>query len=157
MEDMIAAYLQQVQDAFEREDPNIHTKALENRRIAVLKDCFRAMIEADEAALSQIIHPDCEMNTMYSPPIPFFGYFQGRDAVVREVMRNMSRIELRGSELLRVIAQGDVLLVSAREQGVIVETGEYYDVCWMQMMTFDGDQLRRIDQLSGNAVPNLAA
>jgi hypothetical protein len=79
--------------------------------------------------------------------IPFTGRWSGRDAVAEAVRSNFSRIDEQSPEILSVVAQGDMVVITGRETGRVVATGKKYDIHWVQHFTVRNGKVTRFWEL----------
>ena len=68
--------------------------------------------------------------------LPFAGSWKGREEVLKAIAHNFSLVEEQRPEVETVVAQGDTIVVFARERGRFEATGREYEIRWAQCFTF---------------------
>lgn len=155
MDPVIARFIDRLHDAFHDGDEGAAHKALEQANVAKLQEQYRAVVRGDLAGFAALLSDDIDMEFMGEGNLPFAGRWQGREAVVAAVKKNFSLLEAQQPEIEAVVAQGDTVVVLARETGRVKATGRCYEVRWIQWHQFregllcrfremvDGDSLQR--------------
>lgn len=69
---------------------------------------------------------DVSFELAAAPRFPFVRRAEGVDAVIEAIAHNFATVAGQMPEPLAVVAQGDSVMVMARETGRMVETGERY-------------------------------
>lgn len=80
--------------------------------------------------------PDVSFELAAAPRFPFVRRSEGVDAVIEAIAHNFSTVAEQMPEPLAVVAQGDTVMVMARETGRLVETGERYALLLAHQFTF---------------------
>jgi ketosteroid isomerase-like protein len=80
--------------------------------------------------------PDVSLELAAAPRFPFVRRAEGVDAVIEAIAHNFSTVAGQMPEPLAVVAQGDTVMVMARETGRLVETGERYALLLAHQFTF---------------------
>lgn len=88
--------------------------------------------------------------------MPISGRVQGRQAAAEAVRRNFGYFDEQQPTILDVVAQGDAVVVTGREQGRYRPTGRAYDVHWVQLFTFRQGKLKQFREIVDSA-PLVAA
>jgi ketosteroid isomerase-like protein len=144
--------LQSVVDAFHRGDPDVQRKDAERANVMRLADeMYAAYLRADLDAILAGMTDDVEWQVVGPPAIPFAGSVQGREAVRQLLSKGFETLEEQRPEVLDVIAQGDTVMVLARETGRFKPTGKTYDLHWVQVFTFRGDKLAKFREYADTA------
>ena len=159
----IHQFVDDLRAAFEAGDELVAHKAVEEACVALVQDQYRALARGDFAAFLDTLADDIELENVGPPALPFVGRWQGRDQVAEAVQRNFSLIEDQRPEVLSLVAQGDTVVVVARERGRVRSTGQEYDMHWVQMLTYRERRLVKFRQvfdsgsilhaLTGSATP----
>src|SRR5262249_51773936 len=93
---------------------------------------------------------DVELEILGPSSVPFLGRWQGRAQVGAAIRDNFAQLEAQHPHVQLVIAQGDTVVVVGQEQGRYKATGKDYDLPWVQLITFQGDNISRIREFVGN-------
>jgi uncharacterized protein len=134
--------LQSVVDAFHRGDPDVHRKQAEQANVRLLADeLYAAYLSGDLEALLAGLAEDVDWQVVGPPSIPFVGAARGREAVRQLLLKGFEALEDQEPEVLDVAAQGDTVIVLAREKGRFKATGRTYEVHWVQVFTFRDGQV----------------
>lgn len=80
--------------------------------------------------------PDVSFELAAAPRFPFVRRAEGVDAVIEAIAHNFATVAGQMPEPLAVVAQGDTVMVMARETGRLVETGERYALLLAHQFTF---------------------
>ena len=125
-------------------DPGATGKAAENHRVALLQNVFRAIAGGDLGAFREAMTPDAEMEILGHPCLPMCGRWVGRDEVLAAAAANFALLENQMPEIDSVVAQGDMVVIFARETGRFKPTGKDYSLRYVQLFVFDGDRISRM-------------
>jgi ketosteroid isomerase-like protein len=68
--------------------------------------------------------------------------------VLEAARNNFQLLEDQKPEIQTVVAQGDTVVVMAREKGRFAATGKEYESYWVQLFTFKGGKVIRIKELA---------
>jgi len=152
----IRDFIKDLGPAFEAGDRTVANKQEEAANVRSVQGQYEAIIRGDFAAFAGTLAEDVEMEIVGPPSVPFVGRWHGREEVVAAVQRNFSWLEDQQPEVQSVVAQGDTVVVVARERGRFRATGDTYDMHWVQVFTFADGKLVRFRQVFDSA-PLLAA
>lgn len=130
--------------AFQEGDPLVRDKAAEARNVQRLEAFYRAIVRGDLSAALDLTTDDITLEILGPATVPFVGRWQGRAEVQQALIRNFSLLEDQKPEMVTVTAQGDSVIVIARERGRYRPTGKAYDISWTQQFQFQGDRLASI-------------
>jgi ketosteroid isomerase-like protein len=148
MDPVLSSFIDRLRDAFHHGDPGAAGKAAESNNVARLQDQYRALAKADIPAFAALLSDDIEMEILGANELPFVRRARGRDAVLDAVARNFALVEQQQPEVEQVVAQGDTVVVVARERGRVKATGRDYDIRWVQMLTFRDGLLCRFREMA---------
>ena len=85
--------------------------------------------------------PDVSFELAAGPRFPFIRHAEGVDAVIEAIAYNFSTVAEQMPQPLAVVAQGDTVMVMAREAGRLVESGERYELLLAHQFTFRDGRL----------------
>ncbi|WP_254053831.1 nuclear transport factor 2 family protein [Singulisphaera sp. GP187] len=140
-------FIEKLPQAFREGDSHVTAKDVEADNVQLLQAIYHAVIQGDLAAFADLLAEDVDLEILGPLTIPFLGSWQGRQQVTEAVRNNFATVEDQSPELQSVIAQGNTVVASGRERGRYKETGQAYDVQWVQFHTFSNGKLVRIRQL----------
>lgn len=80
--------------------------------------------------------PDVSFELATAPRFPFVRRAEGVEAVIEAIAYNFSTVTEQMPQPLAVVAQGDTVMVMARETGRLVESGEPYELLLAHQFTF---------------------
>lgn len=134
--------------AFRDGDGNIDSKREEAENVSRVEQIIQLIVRGDFAALEGLFADDVVLDIIGSADNPIAGKWQGRQQVIDATRRNFSLLEDQKPEIESVVAQGNTVVVVAREQGRFVATGQSYDFHWVQLYTFKEGKLIRFRELA---------
>lgn len=145
--DIVQQLSQGLQVAFRRGDPSVDAKTIERDHVSLLEQQYRAIGEGRFATtFYDSLAEDVELEILGPPDCPFLGHWTGRDQVYAAVERNFGLIETQLPLIESVVAQGDTVVVIGRETGRYREPAAEYRVAWVQVMTFAGGRIQRLQE-----------
>lgn len=92
-------------------------KQAEARSVGLLREQYQALSRGDLDAAVAMFHQDVELEITGPPAIPSLGRWRGRPAVKEAILRNFAMLDSQAPEVHSVVAQGDLVVVVAHEQG----------------------------------------
>jgi len=126
-------------DLFAQRDANAAAKSVEAAHVACLQTIFTALAHGDFDAAFSHLTPDTTYVIYAGGRIPFQMAGQGR-AVVQEGMRtNFGAVAFERIDIDTLVAQGDVVVIVARQRGRWRESGVAFDERVMLEYVFAGD------------------
>ena len=137
--------------AFHDGDPHVAHKQVEGENVRALADQYRALGAGDVAAAAATFADDVVLEIIGPRGAPFVGRWEGRDRVVEALGVNFSQVADMMPEVHTVTAQGDTVVVVARERGRYLPTGRWYDVHWVQVFRFRDGRLAHVREIIDNA------
>jgi ketosteroid isomerase-like protein len=137
--------------AFKECDINVDSKLEEAQNVQHVVDIIRLLVGKDFSALSEVFADDVALDIIGSPVNPMAGQTKGRQQVIEVTRRNFSLLEDQRVQIESVVAQGETVVVVAREQGRFAETGGDYDFHWVQVYTFKDGKLIYIREIADSA------
>ena len=127
--------------AFEARDPQHGGREQERRNVAIISDMFREIAAGRFDQVHRYLAPDVTFEIVAPPSVPWVRRAEGADAVAAAVAENFRRTLDQRPEPLALVAQGDTVMVMARETGRWAEDGQPYRVMFAHQFTFDRDRL----------------
>jgi ketosteroid isomerase-like protein len=138
-------FIDRLHEAYLEGDPTAEAvKPAEADNVRRLQDVYRALAAGDAAAFAGLLAEDVELDIHGPPQVPFIGHWVGRPQVVAAVRRNFAMLEDQQPEVTTVVAQGDSVVVVARERGRVKATGRDYDLHVVQLFTFRAGTVARV-------------
>src|SRR3954447_16933339 len=148
MNPVVAHFIERLDHAFQEGDPRATEKTTEKDNVKLLQEQYRAVVRGDVAAFAAALADDIELDIFGGPDLPFAGSWKGREEVLKAVARNFSLLEDQRPEVESVVAQGDTVVVFARERGRFKATGREYEIRWAQWFTFRDGLVSRVRELA---------
>jgi ketosteroid isomerase-like protein len=133
--------------AFAAGDPHIEQKQLEAQHVHSVQLLYHAIARGAFAEMLQLTTDDFVLEILGPPHAQLVGRWQGRDEVLAALLRNFSHFDEQTPHIDAVVAQGDTVVVIAREDGKLKANGKPYDVHWVQTFTFVGDRVAKVKQI----------
>ena len=152
----VNAFIDDLHRAFHEDDANAAAKNAEAANVRRLQEQYRALARGDFPAFLDHFADDIKMEIIGPDDVPFVGEWSGRQQVAEAVRRNFAMVEDQKPEILSLVAQGDLLVVIARERGRFRATGRAYDVHFVQVFTFRDGKVRHFREIF-DSVPLLDA
>lgn len=147
----IARFLACLRPSFEEGDDTVGNKAVESACVEVLERQYQAIARGDFDGFLDTLDEEIDLEISGPSTIPFVGRWRGRQEVVEAVRQNFGYVEDQRPEIKKVVAQGDTVVVSARERGRFRPTGRTYDIHWVQFFTIKNGRITRIFQVFDSA------
>jgi ketosteroid isomerase-like protein len=149
----IIDFIDRIALAFREGDPEVHSKRAEAQNIQLLQEQYRAIARGDFGAALDLLAEDVEFEITGPPAVPFLGRWRGRAEVGEAIGRNFAMVEDQEPEVHAVVAQGDTVIVVARERGRVRASGRPYELHWVQLFTYrDGKAVRIREIVDGYAM-----
>lgn len=133
---------------FQEGDTNVSSKSEEASNVSKVEQLYRIIAREDFPALGELLADDVIFEIIGSSANPLVGYTQGRQQVIDAARRNFALLDDQRPQIESVVAQGDTVVVIARESGRFVPTGRAYEFHWVQVYTFREGKLIRIRELA---------
>jgi ketosteroid isomerase-like protein len=144
---IVAQFIDRLASAFEEDDAGAAVKAAESTNVWRVQESYRAIARGDFAGFLDMLTEDVEMEFVGSPRVPFAGRWRGRDEAARAVQENFAQVEEQRPEILSVVAQGDLVVIVARERGRFRKSGRAYETHWVQIFTIREGKIARFRQI----------
>jgi ketosteroid isomerase-like protein len=153
----VTNFLDRLQPAFEEGDGEVHNKRAESDNVKRLQEQYQGLARGDFAPVLALLADDVEMEMLGPAGVPMTGRWCGKEQVAQAIARNFSLVKDQNAELLSVVAQGDSVVLFARETGRYRATGKSYDIHWVQLYTFRDGRVARFRGLFDTAAMLQAA
>ena len=127
--------------AFVAGDPDSAGKTQEQASVECLGRMVAAIAAGRFEELRGWLDPDVTFEIAGPTGLSWVGRAQGADAVAAAIAANFRTVRDQRTEPLALVAQGDTVMVMARESGRWVETGEPYEMVLAQQFTFRDGRL----------------
>jgi ketosteroid isomerase-like protein len=137
----LSNFLDRFPHAFQEGDPLATQKQMEAANVRRLQELYQGIARGDFQSFNDALAEDSELEIVGGLGIPFNGRWRGRDAVVQAARENFSQIEDARPVILSIVAQGDDVVLSCREQGRFRSTKQPYDVHWVLHVKFRDGQI----------------
>ena len=141
------SFFEQVSRAFRAHDPDVDAKHRESEHVRTIQLIYHAIARGAFDESLPLMTDDMTLEICGPDSIPFCGKWHGKHAVLAAMRDNFGRFENQRPRIQSVVAQGDIVIVTAHEQGTVRATGEPYDVHWMQEFTFANGKVRGVREL----------
>lgn len=146
--DGLSRFQSMLAGAFRSDDPLLTSRMLERENMQALEHVYQCLAAADYDAISAALTDDVELEIIGPAVVPFIGKWTGIAEVLQAIRQNFSYVKNQRPEIINLTAQGNSIVVVAREQGEAVPTGKSYDIHWVQIFTFRHGKLCRIHEVA---------
>ncbi|WP_020472558.1 nuclear transport factor 2 family protein [Zavarzinella formosa] len=140
-------FIDDLQPAFEAGDAHARTKSPEAANFGLVKAVYEALNQGDLKAFLSMLSEDMELEIVGPPVVPFVGRWKGRAELAVAIPRNFSVIGDLKPEIISVVAQGDTVVVVAREKGRYKPNDRPYETNWVQTYTISGGKVVKMRQV----------
>jgi len=151
---VIKQFIDSLPVAFTTGDTRATDKADETGNVQKLQSFYRALTRGDFPEAVAAMADDIEMEIHVAPDFDFVCQARGREEILAAMRANFAKVEDQEPEIVSLVAQGDTVVIIAREKGKHRPTGTSYDVHWVQHYQFRDGKIARFLELSG---PNTLA
>jgi ketosteroid isomerase-like protein len=141
------SFIDSMTDHFRADDPVVDAKAYESARFRALQDHYRALLNGDIDRFVSYLSEDVEFEIVGPAFVPFLGKWHGKNDVVRAILNGFSMVEQQDPRVLSIVAQGNQIVIVARETGRFRNTGIAYDVHWVQWFSFRDGKIANVREL----------
>jgi ketosteroid isomerase-like protein len=147
--------IEDIGHAFASGDPEAAAREVESGNVRLIQEIFAAIGRGDyEAALAHVT--DDMVLTITGPTgHPFNGRWAGKAEVRAAIDRNFAMVEDQWVEIRSVVAQGETVVLIARERGRYRPSGQEYEAELAQVYGFRGGKLQTIREVFSAANPPL--
>jgi ketosteroid isomerase-like protein len=144
-------FIDQLESAFHAGDPESSRKSCETNNVKRLVEQYQAIARGDFQAAIDVWDDEIDFEMIGPPDLFLSGRWRGKQQAAEAVARNFAALEDQEAEVQTVVAQGDTIVVFAREKGKIRATGKTYDCHWVQFFTFANEKVTRFRSLTDAA------
>lgn len=127
--------------AFEAGDPLAVGRTRERANVAIMGRIVAAIAEGSYEELRGHLAPDVTLEIAAPATLPWVRHARGPDEVVAAVRHNFGTLRDQRPTPLALAAQGDTVMVMARESGTWAASGEPYEALVSQQWTFRDNRL----------------
>ncbi len=150
MSQSLQTFIDHLSTAFEAGDPGVGAKTLESANVHRLQELYRAFARGDFDAIVATTADDIELEIVGPPAeLGFVCQAKGRTDVLAALQQNFSQVEDQQPETLSLVAQGDSVVVIARETGKVRATGSSYELHWVQLFQFRDGKVAVMREFTG--------
>lgn len=115
-------------EAFVQGDPFANSKLLEQDNIATVQRIITALSVGDIAGFTAELDPEIELEIFCPYYFPWIRQAKGIDEILSAVKQNFGVLENQTPIINSLVAQGDMVDLSAEETGKIRGTGYEYSI-----------------------------
>lgn len=151
MSEAIEKFAAEVVELFRKDDADWANKSLEVDTVKAAQDFYRALASADLDKVKATITDDISFVLHGPSDFVMAGKTQGKDDYLKLMMANFAMLKNQVPEALRVVAQGNTVIVFYRDRGQVLATGKDYDVQGVHTLEFRGKQICRMENLFDTA------
>jgi ketosteroid isomerase-like protein len=130
-------------ERFAQYDAGAAEKSVEARHVATLGAIFTALAHGDFDTAFTFLTPDTAYSLTAAGPICFQMAGEGRSAVQDGMRTNFGAVEYEQIDVDSLVAQGDLLIIIARQRGRWRASGVAFDERIMLEYLFVGEQVKR--------------
>ncbi|MCC9601272.1 nuclear transport factor 2 family protein [Stieleria sp. JC731] len=146
-----ADFISDIRVRFEKGDDAVEGKLAERRNTELVQAIYCAISTGDIEAFRNALSTEIEFEIIGPTAIPFSGKAKGPNDVVALVGKNFGQIESQLPEVQDVVAQGDTVVVNAREHGRLRDAASDYVIDWVQRFRFSDEKLVFFKQVYSRA------
>lgn len=133
---------------FEAGDPDAATRVLERANLEAVHRLLGAVVAEDYDALIEELADDAQIELFAPPEFPFVRKATGKEAVRAMITHNFGTVVDQQPEILSVTAQGDTLMMVAKESGRIRYSDQPYDVHFVYNFRIQDGKIAHVRQFA---------
>jgi ketosteroid isomerase-like protein len=137
-------FLDTFESAFHEGDENVADKREEAENVRRVEEVFRSIVRKDFDALNDLFADDVTFEMIGSPGMPMVGITKGRQAVIEAARNNFAQVDEQCPEIESVVAQGNIVVIIGRDQGLFRPTGRRYEIPCIYQFTFKNNKVNSI-------------
>ena len=141
---MEAVTLHEIPDALTARfaaDPAGAAREQERRNVEMVAQMIQSIAAGDFEALQEFMAPGVTLEIAAPPEMPWVRRATGPRAVASAVANNFGTVRDQLPQPLALVAQGDTVMLMARETGAVGASGTPYHVLVAQMFRFEDGRL----------------
>jgi len=147
------SFFEQIAAKFRANDPEAAAKQRERGHIRCIHLMFHAIARRQFAECLELMTDDVDFEILGPANSPFIGSWRGRAEVLAAMERNFKIVTDQCPTIESLTAQGDLVVLIARETGRLTATDETYSARWAQEFTFDHGRVCRLRELIFSDIP----
>ncbi|XYH92916.1 nuclear transport factor 2 family protein [Sorangium sp. So ce1128] len=151
----IAQFLASLPFALDAGDEDVSGKAVEAENVQRLQALYRAIARGEFAAAADAFAEDAEMQIIAPPEFGFIGSARGRAQIRAAMPENFAKVEHQQLEIVSLVAQGNKLVVIAREKGRHRGSARTYKQHWVQYYEFRNGKIARFLEIAAGVAERL--
>jgi ketosteroid isomerase-like protein len=124
-------YLHSLNVRFREGDAFAEAKEEESSNIQLIQNVILAIGSGDIETVGRLLTDDVRLEIHSGKVLPFIEHADGKRAFLEAMGHNFGQLQDQRPEIVSVVAQGDTVVVIAREQGELLASGERYEVFGM--------------------------
>jgi len=129
-------FLEALEQAFFDYDPAAADKGAEADNVRRIRRAYAGILGGNIQDFVDLLHDDI-VGQIHGPASgPICGKWEGKQNFLEAIGRNFSLFDEQNPRIEGVVAQGDLVVVLARETGRFLPTGKTYDLHWVQYFHF---------------------
>ena len=128
-----------LEPAFAAGDPAAETRTRERANVDTIGRMVHAIAHGRYDEVREHLAPDVDFEIVAPACVPWRRHARGADEVAATIAENFACVREQRTQPLSLVAQGDTVMVMAREAGCFVDDGEPYEVMLAQQFTFGDD------------------
>lgn len=144
-------FFEQVARAFAAGDPHLDQKQDEADQVRCIQLLYHGIARGAFDEMLTLTTDDFTLEIVGPPHCPLVGKWQGHAEVLPALEQNFSQVAGQQPEIQSVVAQGNMVVVIARERGKVAATGKPYDVLWVQEFIFENQKISHVRQIMDSA------
>lgn len=137
--------------AFVASHPDAAERVMEHRNLEVMGEIIHAIAAGSYREIAAHLAPDVTMEIAAPLAIPWVRNATGIDEVIAAVTHNFRTVRDQRPTPLALVAQGDTVMIMARENGVWASSGEPYEGMVAQQWAFRDHKLACIRSVAAFA------
>jgi ketosteroid isomerase-like protein len=128
-------------------DPEANTKVREQNHVNIVTSQLAALLAGDPDGFVAHLAPDVEVHLHTPPEFAMITHARGPEAAKDLLIHNFGLLADQQAEILSIVAQGDTVVMVAREQGRIRATNQAYQVYFVAQYIFQDGKLTFVRQI----------
>jgi ketosteroid isomerase-like protein len=136
--------------AFEEGDGLVHTKPLERALVDTIQEIYAALGRGDIDGFMAFFTDDVVVDLHVPQDFQFIRHAEGKQEARSLVLHNFGLLESQAPQIVSAVAQGDTVVVTLKEIGVVRATGTPYSIQVSQQFTFRGGKVWRFSEVAAS-------